>query len=151
SVGAGLGSVRGVFTGANFDGTGEASIRWLSAPIAVNEWGLERYWAERARAASAERPSDRDSALARALLAAGAALHLGGDAGDPSFARNDYRVERETRGGPYERFVAARFGRLAIPAPASTPAPARFVELIHNEHGRGLADRTRPAFFSSGT
>src|SRR5207245_2924420 len=109
SVSAGLGSVRGIFTGANFDGTGQPSTGWLSAPVAVNEWGLDRYHAERARAVAAERPADRDAALARALLAAGAALHLLEDAGDPSFVRNDYRVEREALGGPYERFVAERF------------------------------------------
>jgi hypothetical protein len=148
----GTGSLRGLFTGANFDGTGLAATAWLAAPRARNEWGLERFLDEREHAAAAATPAERNAALARALLAAGSIVHLVEDAGDPAYVRNDYRVALHDQARAFERFVAARYGRLAVPEPGGEPlARTHLVELWHDEAGDGLADRTQRRFFSLGT
>ena len=149
---SGIGTLRGVFTGASFDGTGMASTAWLTS--SQNEWGLPRHLDERARAASARTPGERETALVKSLLAAGAILRVVETAGDPAFVRNDYRVALEDGGGAYGRFVAARYGRLGLPETTSgTPTPDRphLVELLHDPSGGGLADRTHRRFFSPGT
>jgi hypothetical protein len=149
---SGVGTLRGVFTGASFDGTGMPSTAWLLAR--ENDWGLVRFLDERERAASARTPGERENALVRALLAAGAILRVVETAGDPAYVRNDYRVALESEGAPYARFVAAHYGRLGLPAgPENAPAIQRphLVELLHDPSGGGLADRTHRRFFSPGT
>jgi hypothetical protein len=150
-VGAGTGSVRGVFTGTNFDGSGEPAVEWLLGRD--NEWGLRRYLDERERAASAAAPTDREDALVRALLAAGAILHVVEDMGAPSHVRNDFRVAIEADGARYERLVAQRFGRIALPEGGGGKPPhhGRLMDLLHDSSGGGLADRTNRRFFSDGT
>jgi hypothetical protein len=151
-VQTGIGSLRGLFTGASFDGTGVAATAWALGPRAQNDWGLQRFLDERERAATAARPDERDDALARALLAAGALAHLIEDAGDPALVRNDFRVALEADDRAYERFVAARYGRLAIPEPSGTPVDkAHFADFLRDGAGGGLAERTQRRFFSSGT
>ncbi|MGZ3425773.1 MAG: hypothetical protein ACXVCV_03945, partial [Polyangia bacterium] len=78
----GVGTVRGVFTGATFDGSGMASIDWLRS--GDNEWGLPRFFDELERSAAGATSVERDGALARALVAAGAIAHVVEDAGDPT-------------------------------------------------------------------
>ncbi|MDB4969598.1 MAG: hypothetical protein JWN44_5287 [Myxococcales bacterium] len=150
SAATGVGSVRGIFTGSTFDGSGMASPEWLRA--ADNEWGLNRFLDEMERAGAAATAAERDGALARALVAAGAVAHLVEDAGDPTFVRDDYRVALETAGGPYEQYVATRFGRLGVPDLDGTPVvKPRLGALFHDSDGSGLADRTQSRFFSPGT
>jgi hypothetical protein len=147
---SGIGSLRGVFTGASFDGTGIAAPVWVGAP--GNEWGLVRYLDERGRAASAPTAKERDGALARALIAAGSIVSVLEQMGDPAHVRNDYRVALEAEGGRYQQAVAARFGRLALPDPdPAALSPLRLGELFHDAAGHGLADRTQRRFFSPGT
>jgi hypothetical protein len=147
---SGVGSVRGVFTGASFDGSGMASTDWLRA--ADNEWGLARFVDELERSAAAPTGSERDGALARALLAAGAIAHIVEDAGDPTLVRDDYRVALEADAGPYERFVVAEYGRVGVPELGGEPIlKSRLGALIHDGDGSGLADRTQSRFFSPGT
>jgi hypothetical protein len=144
---SGVGSVRGIFTGANFDGTGRPALEWLRAPRGDNDWGLARFWDERLRAATAATPEERDDALARALLAAGHVLHLVAGMADPAFVRNDYREAFEQLGGPYQRAVAERYGT-AVPAPDTkkTAVAATVDDLV-----RHLAKETASRFFSPGT
>jgi hypothetical protein len=147
---SGIGTLRGVFTGASFDGTGRAATEWATA--ADNEWGLARFLDARVRAATAKTPAERDAALAEALLAAGALLHLVEDAGDPAHVRNDYREALDAAGGPLERVAATELGRIGVPEPDGAPiARAHLVELFHDRAGNGLADRTQRRFFSAGT
>ena len=150
SATTGVGSVRGIFTGQSFDGSGVAAPDWLRA--ADNEWGLRRFADELERSVAAPTVAERDGALARALLAAGAMLHVIEDAGDPTFVRDDYRVALEADAGPYERFVALQYGRLGIPEVGgpSIVAPS-LLALFHDPNGTGLADRTQTRFFSPGT
>jgi hypothetical protein len=148
----GTGSLRGVFTGTNFDGSGLPSLQWLSAERGVNDWGLARFLDERERAATAPTSAERSDAMARALLAAGAIARLVESAGDPAWVRDDYRVELEEQHAPYARFVERRYGRVAVPPPGGAPiARAHLAELVHDGGGTGLADRTHKRFFSTGT
>src|SRR5262249_12446223 len=150
SAASGVGSVRGVFTGEAFDGSGLAAPDWVRAPD--NEWGLARFHDELERAVSAPSAAAREGALARALLAAGAILHLVGAMGDPTMVRDDYRVALEAEEGPYERYVAASFGRLGVPEPGGAPVIAPSLRaLFHSDDRHGLADRTQARFFSPGT
>ena len=146
----GVGTVRGIFTGESFDGSGMAAPDWLRAN--ENEWGLRRFADELERSIAAPTVAERDGALARALLAAGAMLHVIEDAGDPTFVRDDYRVALEADAGQYERFVALQYGRLGVPEAGgpSIVAPS-LLALFHDGNGNGLADRTQTRFFSPGT
>jgi hypothetical protein len=146
----GVGSVRGVFTGAGFDGSGVAAPDWLRS--GDNEWGVSRFHNELERSAAAPSAGEREGALARALLAAGAIVHLVEDAGDPTFVRDDYRVALEAEGGPYERFVAQAYGRVGVPESSGGPiVKTQLGALFHDRDGSGLADRTQSRFFSPGT
>jgi len=150
SAASGIGSVRGVFTGTTFDGSGMASPEWMRS--ADNEWGLGRFGDELERSVAAPTAAERDGALARALLAAGAIAHLVEDAGDPTFVRDDYRVALEADAGPYERFVVAEYGRIGVPDLGGAPiVKPRLGALFHDGDGSGLADRTQSRFFTPGT
>jgi hypothetical protein len=150
SAASGVGSVRGVFTGESFDGSGMAAAAWLRAPD--NEWGLGRFVDEMERSVAGATAAQRDSALAQALLAAGAVLHVLEDMGDPAMVRDDYRVALEADGGAYERFVATALGRLGVPPLSGAPVAAPSLgALFHSSNNTGLADRTHARFFSAGT
>jgi hypothetical protein len=150
SAATGIGTVRGVFTGTTFDGSGMASPEWMRSPD--NEWGLTRFGDELERSVAAPTAAERDGALARALLAAGSIAHLVEDAGDPTFVRDDYRVALEADAGPYERFVVAEYGRVGVPDLGGAPiAKSRLGALFHDGDGSGLADRTQARFFTPGT
>jgi hypothetical protein len=141
----------GVMSGAHLDGRGRSLLEWLSAPPSVNDWGLARYYQERRLAVTAPSAAEREGALVRSLLAAGALLGLVEQAADPAHVRNDYRRNYEELGAPFERYVADRFGRTALPAPKQRSMPQRFVDIIHSSDGSALADRTAAHFFSPGT
>jgi hypothetical protein len=150
SAASGVGSVRGVFTGESFDGSGMAAAAWLRAPD--NDWGLRRFGDELERALAAPTAAERETALAQALLAAGAVLHLVEDMGDPALVRDDYRVALEADGGAYESFVSTALGRLGVPPLNGPPVAATTLgELFHSSNNSGLADRTHTRFFSAGT
>ena len=153
SVTGGVDSLGGFLRGKAFDGTGMASTEWLVS--AHNDLSLPRFLDARERAVSAASAAERESALAEALLVAGALLHVVEDAGEPAHVHNDFRTDLYRRGAPYEAFVAARFGRLAVPGPLSGPSGsampvAHLADLIHTPAGTGLADRTARRFFSLG-
>jgi hypothetical protein len=147
---SGVGSVRGIFTGESFDGSGMAAPAWLRSTD--NEWGLVRFFDELERSVAAPTTAERDGALARALLAAGAILHVVEDMGDPALVRDDYRVALEADGGAYERYVAVALGRLGVPELGGSPVVVpTLAELFHTGARQGLADRTQARFFSAGT
>jgi hypothetical protein len=151
-VSSGIGTFRGIFTGANFDGSGLPATEWLTGK--ANEWGVQRFLDERERAATARLPTEREDALVRSLLAAGAILHVVEDLGDPAHVRNDYRVALEGEGARLERLVASRWGRVGLPDgddKLTLPRRGHLVELLHDASGGGLADRTQRRFFSDGT
>lgn len=141
----GSGTVRGVFSGASFDGTGRSAIDWLSA--ADNDLSVARFLDARERATAAATADERDRALAEALLAAGGIAAVVEDAADPPYVRSDFRVALGQLGGRLDRLAARRYGRLAVPAPSGGAEPiAHLIDAV-----KRVAWRTRGRFFSEGS
>lgn len=150
SVTAGLSSVRALMAGAALDGTGRPAPDWVAAED--NDLGLAVFQRAYAQAVSAEKPAERESALAQALLATGAMLSVLEQAGDPAHVRNDLAAALD---GGYARFVAQRYGRAAMPAPGPAPADAAALQHLRDfwadGQGHGLAERTARSFYSLNT
>jgi hypothetical protein len=148
-VTSGIGSFRGIFTGKTFDGTGRATTAWVLGPRDDNEnaWGVARFLDERERAGSAKTLAERDDALARALLAAGAIVGALSEMGHPAHVRNDYRAALESGGDAYGRYVARRYGRSGVPVPRDEKLNAAHLGDLFRE----LARETARRFFSPGT
>ncbi len=144
-------TVRDSATGLAFDLEGMPALDWLRSPR--NDLGLGAFFDNWVLAVSAPQAVQRETALARALLALGGALSLLEDAGQPAFVRNDFRGEFLTQdsGSALERFVADRYGSVGLPpatAPVSRPdLDSYFVAA----DGNGLAQATQRRFFSPGT
>jgi hypothetical protein len=151
------GSVRGLATGTVFDLTGQPSLRWVHAPD--NDQGLLTFHEHLAAAVSAPEPYERESALARALMALGGILAALEDVGEPAHVRNDFRAAFLQKVGPsgwdrasrFERYVADRHGRLGVPAPKQVVRRPTLEAFFSARDGAGLADRTQARFFSDGT
>ena len=111
---------------------------WLTSP--KNDWNLPRLLDERERAATASAPQEREAALARALVATGALVHVLTDVGEPSHARSDLEA-LTVEDAPLERWVAARYGREALPEANGEPiARPHLADYLHDASGGGLAD-----------
>lgn len=132
-----------------FTGAGASSVAWLAA--ADNDLSLVRFLDARERALTASDPAARDAAAAVALLAAGALLHVVEDAAEPAYTHNDLHADLYGQQAPFSRYVAQRYGRLALPEPRGPAQPlAHLADAIHNADHTGLADRTAVRFFSVG-
>lgn len=151
------GSVRDVATGASFSFEGVPAIEWLRSP--QNEFGLPVFLAELERAVLAETASQRNTALARALMALGGCLTVLEDAGNPAQVRNDFRAAylRGPDGSPfdrastYERFVADQYGVAGVPSAETVVRRKSLNAFFMAPDGQGLAERTQRRFFSDGT
>jgi hypothetical protein len=158
----GGGSLRGWATGTNFNLTGEPSTVWIQSDR--NDVGLPGFYDQLELSVAGADRSQRNGALARALLSLGGVLAVLQDAGEPAHVRNDFRgafLRSESaagggagpfnRGSPFERYVADSFGIAGVPAadrPVSRPSVLAFLTA---PDGQGLADRTQRRFFSDGT
>lgn len=151
------GTLAGIFTGTNFDLTGEPADAWVET--ATNDLSYLAYLRHLAQSASAKTPRQRDASLARAFLALGGVLHVVQDMASPSRVRNDFREAHMARlgtsvvdrGAAFERFVALAYGASAPePGPAGPPR-TRLRDFLHSRDGLGLADFTARNFFSPGT
>jgi hypothetical protein len=151
------GTFAGIFTGVNFDLSGQSSLAWLED--GDNDLSLTRFLDARERAAVSELPAARTTALAYSLLCAGAILHLLEDAGEPAHVRNDYRVafgqrigtDVVDRGSRFEHHVARTYAFAALPAIGAPVRRLRLRDYFVAPDGRGLAQRTQRRFFSPGT
>lgn len=151
------GSVRDVATGTSFSFEGLPAIEWLRSP--QNELGLVTFVAELERSVLAETAAQRNTALARALMALGGCLTLLEDAGNPAQVRNDFRAAylRGPGGSPfdrastYERFVADRYGVGGVPSSDTVVRRESLNAFFAAPDGQGLAERTQRRFFSEGT
>jgi hypothetical protein len=150
-------TVRDLATGRAFDLTGQSSLEWIASPR--NDLGLAVLSTNWEKAVSEAEPAERESALVRALMALGGILSALEDAGEPAHVRNDFRAAFLRRQGSsswdqastFERFVAARYGRLGIPAPRVPVRRPTLESYFTASDGQGLADRTQRRFFSEGT
>jgi len=144
-------TVRDAATGLAPALDGMSALDWLWAP--QNDLGLPRFFDGLERSVAAARPEERETALVRSLLALGGVVSVLEDAGQPAFVRNDFRGEllAHDSGSELERFVADRFGGVALPAAAS-PVPRPDLESFFvADDGKGLAQLTQQRFFSPGT
>lgn len=145
----GSGSVRGIFTGANFDGTGLRADRWIDSRN--NALSRTHMLDELERAATAETEPQRRAALARALVCAGSILHVLQAIGDPANARGDFTVNYTIAGAPLERAALLRYGR-SVPEPGVPGAPALVLaRFFTSPDGTGLGDEVARSFVSPGT
>ena len=144
-------TVRDSATGVAFALEGKSALEWLWSPR--NELGLPVFFDQWERAAAAGTASERETALVRALLALGGTLALLEDMGQPAFVRNDFRGEflSHEAGSAFERFVADRYGAVALPAPSAPVARPDVDSFFVAADGQGLAQRTQQRFFSPGT
>jgi hypothetical protein len=144
-------TVRDAATGQAFGLDGMSALEWLRSP--QNDLGLAVFFDNWERAVSAASPSQRETALVHALLALGGTLAVLEDAGEPAFVRNDFRGEFLARdsGSEFERFVADRYGAVALPAAKAAVARADIESFFVAGDGLGLAQRTQRNFFSPGT
>jgi hypothetical protein len=151
------GSLRGLATGTTFDITGKPALHWVLSPN--NDQSLGVFHDHLAAAVSAAEPAQRESALVRALIAMGGILAALEDTGEPAHVRNDFRaafLQRQSASGwdrasSFERFTAARYGRVGVPAPAQAVRRPTLESFFSAPDGGGLADRTQRRFFSDGT
>jgi hypothetical protein len=145
----GSGTIRGIFTGANFDGTGERADRWLDSP--ENALSRTRLLDELERASIAPTIAERQTALARALLCIGALENVLQSVGDPAHARGDFTANYTQAGAPLERWAAMRYGR-SVPAQGpDSPAPVLLAHFIVAPDGSGLADEVARGFVPPGS
>jgi len=108
-------SFRDAATGRVFDLEGMPATAWLWSQ--ENDLGLAAFFDNWALAVGAKSPLERDTALARSLLALGGVLSVLEDMGQPAYVRNDFRGEFDETGSGLENFVADRYGAVALPKP----------------------------------
>ena len=144
-------TVRDLATGQAFALAGMPALDWVWSPR--NELGLAAFFDNWERAASAGQARERETALVRALLALGGSLAVLEDMGQPAFVRNDFRGEflRGDAGSELERFVADRYGAVAVPAPLAPVVRPDVDSFFVAADGKGLAQLTQARFFSPGT
>ena len=144
-------TARETATGSTGALAGMPALAWVWSPD--NDLGLPRFFEHWAGAVSGQRAVDRDNELVRALLALGGTLAVLQDMGQPAFVRNDFRGDllASDAGSAYERFVADRYGGVALPPAAAPLARPDVDSYFVAADERGLAQRTQAAFFSAGT
>jgi hypothetical protein len=123
-----------------------------------NPFNLAGFLDQYAKAVTASTPGERSRAMAGALIAAGAMLHVLGDLGAPSRVRSDYAAHLEALGGGaddvgsrMERIAALAYGRLGVPLPGRTITRAHLRDYFTSPDGGGLADVIARSYFSPNT
>jgi hypothetical protein len=135
---------------------GVPAIDWVTDTH--NPLNLSGFLDQYAKAVSAETPGERSRAMAGALVAAGAMLHVLGDLGAPSRVRGDEAAHFDQLGGGpddlgsrFERVAALAFGRLGIPAPSRVITRDHLRDFFSTADGQGLADEISTTYFSENT
>ncbi len=150
SVRDGMSTTRQLLAGAAVDGTGIAAPDWIEAP--TNDLNVAAFFTAYEHAVLEKSPAVRESALAGALLAAGAIVGVLEQMGDPAHVRNDLP---DVVDGAFQRYVTDHYGRAGVPAPGTLPpealTPRHLRELFTTETSQGLADRTMRRFYSAGS
>jgi hypothetical protein len=144
---------------------GMPASEWITSK--ENPLGLDGFLDQYAKAVRGQTPGERGRAMAGALVAAGAMMHVLGDLGAPSRVRGDGAAHLERLGaGPddlgsrFEHVAALAYGRLGVPAPGRVVTRTRLADFFRadlrgvaaNEvRPPGLADWVATHFFSPGT
>lgn len=123
-----------------------------------NPFNLAGFLDQYAKAVTAATPGERSRAMAGALIAAGAMMHVLGDLGAPSRVRSDFAAHLEPLGAGgddvgsrMERIAALTYGRLGVPLPGRTITRAHLRDYFSSADGGGLADLIARSYFSPNT
>lgn len=114
---------RDAVAGEPLPATGVPAPDWVADK--ANPLGLAGFLDQYAKAVRGKTPGERSRAMAGALVAAGAIVHVLEDMGSPAHVRGDGQAfldavgpSRADIGSRFERIAAQAFGRLGVPAPA---------------------------------
>jgi len=123
-----------------------------------NPFNLAGFLDQYAKSVTSATPGERSRAMAGALIAAGAMIHVLGDLGAPSRVRGDYAAHLASLGGGpgdvgsrMERIAALAYGRLGVPLPGRTITRTHLRDYFTSPDGGGLADVTARTYFSPNT
>ncbi|MEO6773281.1 MAG: hypothetical protein ABI467_09680 [Kofleriaceae bacterium] len=123
-----------------------------------NPFNLAGFLDQYGKAVTAATPGERSRAMAGALIAAGAMIHVLGDLGTPARVRGDYAAFLSPLGGGpadvgsrMERIAALVYGRLGVPVPDRTITRTHLRDYFTSPDGTGLADVIARSYFSPNT
>ena len=155
SVGQRLGPQ--VRAGGAAPGRGVPAVEWVAA--ADNPLGLAGFLDQYGKSLTAATPGERARAMAGALVAAGAMMHVLGDMASPAHVRGagadlDEVIDVATgeRGARLDRLTAIAYGRLGVPAARAVVTVPRLRDFFVGDGATpGLATWTASHFFSAAT
>ena len=126
-----------------------------------NPLGVTGFLDQYAKAVRSATPGERSRAMAGALVAAGAILHVLEDLGSPSHVRGDTQAHLaragdsdSDRGSRFERIAALAYGRIGVPGPSRVVSRTSLMAFFtsHSAGGEpGLAEDTADHWFSPNT
>jgi len=125
-----------------------------------NPFNLAGFLDQYAKAVTGSTPGERSRAMAGALIAAGAMIHVLGDLGTPSRVRGDEAAHLDPLGGGpddlgsrFERIAALAYGRLGVPGPTHTISRKHLRDFFTSKKlgEEGLADLIARTYFSPNT
>jgi hypothetical protein len=129
---------------------------WVASK--ANPLGVGGFLDQYAKAVRGATPGERSRAMAGALVAAGAIVHVLEDMGSPSHVRGDERAHLDRIGAAdddlgsrFERIAAQAFGRIGVPGPARVVSRPTLRAFFTSPAGDGLADETSRHWFSAYT
>jgi hypothetical protein len=149
-------SVGEVLEGIDLPDHGVPAPDWIVDP--KNPFNVTGFYDQYAKAVTAATPGERSRAMAGALIAAGATLHVLGDMGVPARVRGDSEAQLDhlgggasDRGSRFERMAALVYGRLGVPGPSRVITRAHLRDYFTSHDGGGLADLIARTYFSPHT
>lgn len=151
-----LGILRSVFLRVSLPDHGVRAPDWVTDK--ANPFNVTGFMDQYAKAVTGATPGERSRAMAGALVAAGAIIHVLGDLGAPSRVRSDYAAHfSKLGGGPddlgsrFERIAALAYGRLGVPGPSRVITREHLRDYFSSAKGDGLADEIAKTYFSPNT
>ena len=146
----------GILKGLSLPERGVPAPDWIVDK--QNPFNLAGFLDQYAKSVTSATPGERSRAMAGALVAAGAIIHVLGDLGAPARVRSDYAAQfSQLGGGPedlgsrFERIAALAYGRLGVPGPSRVITRAHLRDYFTSATGEGLADKIAKSYFSPNT
>jgi len=148
--------LRGMMLNLGLPAKGVPAPDWITDK--TNPFNLAGFLDQYAKSVTASTPGERSRAMAAALVAAGAMIHVLGDLGNPARVRGDSEAMfQQLGGGPddlgsrFERIAALAYGRLGIPAPSRVITRQHLRDYFTSADGQGFADEIAKNYFSPNT
>ncbi len=146
---------------SGFAGEGPTALAWLADTD--DPWAPAGLQAQLQQASLAATPAQREQAMALAMVATGALLHVIQDLSMPAFARGDLlgtrmplSEDRRDRGSPLSEYARITFGRAMpqpLPSSGREPEPATDLRslLLGDATGEGVIEFAAGHFLSDGS